>query len=455
MEALHYAACRLLGIEHSLSDLPDLNVPIDGSGFTTLPSAFFVARALSALCGVALVWVAYRIGRAISSDARVGLLSALLLAVSPSVLRDSRWMSADAMVTLAATASVLASVNVLSTGRAKDYLLASLLTGLTASLKYNGALVGVSIGAAAMLRDGRRALRNPWLYAAPLLALAAFLLTSPYAVLDFQQFWRDFTSEHTHYATGHDGTGGDTLAFYSEYLIQGEGLAALLALGGLVSAVVRRNAKVAVVGAFCVSYFCFINTFVTRNGRTLVPVVPTLLVIAAWFSVECFTLVNARYLRDRAPPSARKALGGALIALLAGYPLSGSLQRTATLLFEDNRELAGTWIDVHVPPHAHIAIERYSCYINRRRYSLKATRNLDGLEPNWLRQHEDYLIFAGDSFIRYLVDPGRYPRQAAKYRALFRDFELGKAVDDLRHGGEVRIYRTHADAPFLPDNHSG
>jgi hypothetical protein len=455
VELINYGVCRLLGVLHSLSDMPELDVPIDGSGFTALPSAFFAARLFATACAVATVWIAYRIGRALSDDVRAGLLSALLVAVSPSVLRDSRWMAPDGAVTLAATATVLASVNVLRLGRTRDYVWASVLAGLTASLKYNGGLVGVAVCAAAVLRDGRRVYRNPWFYAAPVIAIASFLLTSPFIALDFHEFLHDFMSERTHYATGHDGAEGHTLAFYCSYLFEWEGLSALLAVGAIVLGIVRRNARVIVLGVFCAVYFCFINLFKTRNGQTIVPMLPTLLVLGAWFSVESLTFLAGRLERLKAPRAARVGLALLAVALLAYTPFSGSLLRTRLLMLKDNRELASNWVTEHIPEHSHIAIERYACYIDRKRYSLKATRGLDALEPAWLRKHEDYLIFAGDSYNRYVLEPEQYHRQAAKYRTLFRDFELVKAFDDRKHGGEILIYRTHADAPFVAGKNAG
>jgi len=186
-----------------------------------------------------------------------------------------------------------------------------------------------------------------------------------------------------------------------------------------------------------------------------VPMVPTLLTIAAWFATECLALVSARLRARNVPRAATVAVALVLAIGLAGYPFAGSVQRTRPLLLKDNRELASNWINEHVPAHAHIAIERYACYIDRKRYGLKATRSLIALEPAWLREHTDYMIFAGDSFNRYLVEPEHYRRQAAKYRQLFRDFELVKAFDDRRHGGEVRIYRARPDAPFLSGNGAG
>jgi hypothetical protein len=455
VELLDYGVCRALGILHSLSDLPDVDVPIDGSGFTSLPSAFLAARLFAAACAVATVWLAYRLGRALSDDVHAGLLSALLVAVSPSVLRDSRWMAPDGAVTLAATATMLASVNLLRFGRTRDYVWASVLAGVTASLKYNGGLVGVSVCAAALLRDGRRVFRNPWFYAVPVIALGSFLLTSPFVVFDFHEFRSDFLKERAHYATGHDGAEGHTLAFYWGYLLDWEGFGALLARFGVVLGIVRKNARVAVLSVFCAVYFCFINLFNTRNGQTIVPMLPTLLVLAAWFSVEGLTFVTGRLERLKAPSAARVALVLAVVAGLVYTPFTGSISRTRLLMLKDNRELAANWVAEHIPDHAHIAIERYACYINRKRYSLKATRGLELLEPAWLRQHEDYLIFAGDSYNRYVLEPDQYHRQAAQYRALFREFELVKAFDDRKHGGEILIYRTRADVPYITGKNAG
>ncbi len=438
VQLAHYGVCRVLGVIHSSQDLPELDLPIDGSGFTTLPSAFVAGRMLSTGCGVGIVFIAYKIGRALSKDERVSVVAALLVAVSPGVLRDTRWLSPDALVTLAVAATILASMHVLRSGRAKHYVYAAILTGLTASLKYNGVLVGLTIPMAAFMRDGRRAFRNPWLFASPFIAGLSFLITSPYVLLDFPTFRHDLLSESAHYAHGHAGAEGDTLAYYFEYLLEGEGVGAVFAVAGIVLGALRRNRGVLLLGVFCVTYFAFINSFVTRNGRTIVPLLPTLLIIAASCSVKCVRWVEARV----GPYRLRRGLVPASLALLAAYPLAWSVGRTLPLLYKDNRQVAGEWVKAHIPLRSHIAIERYSCYLDKRQYALMTARNLCDLKPTWLRKHADYLIFAGDSFNRYVFDAERYPRQAQKYQRLFREFELVQMFNDARRGAEIRIYRT-------------
>ncbi|MEO8903964.1 MAG: glycosyltransferase family 39 protein [Polyangiaceae bacterium] len=442
----HYAVCHALGIVHSLAELPELDVPIDGAGFTSLPSAFLAGRALSTVAATATVWVSYRIGRTLSGDSRVGAVAALLVAVSPVFLRHSRWLAPDGLASLAATATVLASLKLLRYGRARDYVLACLLAGAAASLKYNAAIVAVTIWAAAVLRDRRRFFRNPWFWAAPFITGSAFLLTTPYAVLDFGGFWHDFMRERTHYARGHAGAEGNTVAFYCSYLWSQEGAGSVLSLGGILLGLRRKDPGVAVLATFVAVYFAFINLFVTRNDQTIVPVVPTVLVLAAWFSVQCFVALEARFAR-KVSKTTRSLAAAVLLLSLTAYPFRNSFANARSLLRKDNRELARVWLEEHIAPHSRVVIERYSCYIDRRRYQVKHTLTLSQLTPDWIRDHEDYAVVAGDTFSRFLQDSARYRRQASRDRAFFRKFILMQQFDDPRGGAEVRIYQTRPHRP--------
>jgi hypothetical protein len=438
VQAGHYAVCRLLGTVSSLSALPDLDVITMGTGFTALPSAFLAGRAFASACGVATVWAAYAMGRALSSRARVGLMAALLVAISPSILKDSRWIAPDGLVTLGVTLTLLACLNVLRHGRPRDYLWASALAGLTASMKYNGGLVGLSVVIAGLLRDGKRAVRNPWLYAPPFVAFASFALTSPYALLDFPHFWHDFMRQRLHYARGHTGAEGNTLAFYCQYLWAEEGIGPPLAIAATLLALVRRETRVILLSSFCLAYFCFINSFVVRFGRILVPIVPTLLVLAAWFWSECV----ARVARSNLPRGAGLTLAAASVLLISFRSFEGSLKIAQAASWQDNREPARLWIAAHIPARSRIAIEPYACYINRHRYVVSASEFLFKRDLAWLRRHEDYVVFASSTFERYVSDDAHYPREAAGYRKLFRGLQLLQTFDDPHGGGALRIYRT-------------
>ena len=201
-EAGYVGVCRALGTMHGFADLPELDVPIMGSGYTAMPAAFLTLRFMSVAFGVATVAIAYRIGRLVSPDVRVGLVSALFVAVSPSVLGDSRFITPEGLLTFVTTCSLWFALRALCSGRGSDYVVAAVLAGLAASVKYNGALVGIAVCLAGVLRDRSRAVRNPWLYLAPVIAIASFVLTTPFAVLDHAAFWKAVLHEQKHYSMG-------------------------------------------------------------------------------------------------------------------------------------------------------------------------------------------------------------------------------------------------------------
>lgn len=440
IEAAYFAVCRAAGTLHTLKDLRELDVPVMGSGYSALPSAFLTVRAMSVAFGVGTVAIIYRVGRFLSPRVEVALLAALFVATSPLILRETRWITPEGLLTLTVASALLASLQVWRFGRARDLIWASVLTGLAASVKYNGVFVALAVGLAAILHYRKRVFRSPWVYAAPLIAAGSFVLTTPYAVLDSSHFWRDLTFERAHYATGHTGAEGNTLAFYCRYLWDSEGVIACFFLAGVVLGVVRRNQPVLIISAYCLAYFCFINSLVLRNGRSLVPIVPGLLAVAAWFISEALTWLNARTFSQKLPRAFRNSISLLLLALTVTPPLHTSLTETRSLLWQDNREAARVWVEANVPPHSRFAIEAYACYVDRHRYRL---RSITDLEPRWLAQHADYVILSGGSYDRFVIEPTRYPEQLALYQAIFNEFELVKSFNDAHGGSEIRIYRTH------------
>ncbi len=444
-EAGYVAVCRVLGTMHGFADLPELDVPIMGSGYTAMPAAFLTVRLMSVACGVATVAVAYRIGRLVSPGVYVGLVSALFVAVSPSVLADSRFITPEGLLTLVTTCSLWFALRALRSGRTLDYVFAAVLAGLAASVKYNGALVGIAVCLAGVLRDRSRAVRNPWLYLAPVIAIASFVLTTPFAVLDHTAFWKALLHEHKHYSTGHTGAEGNTLAFYASYLLSQEGPLALCVVPAAALGLALRNARVTVLAGYCATYFAFINTFVVRNGRTIVPMVPALLVMAAWFVCQCGLWLSSLAARKVAPGAVRVPIALGCVALLVAAPLRTSVAQSRELTWADNRDLARVWVEANVPAQSRIAIQNYSCYVDRHRYRVKPLPDITKMRPGAIPKAGDYLILSGGEFTRFVLDPTRYARELAIYQGLFDSLPLLARFQDARRGDEVRIYRTRPD----------
>ena len=129
------------------------------------------------------------------------------------------------------------------------------------------------------------------LYAALVACALGFILTRPFALLDFPKFWTDMRYETQHYTTGHVGMEGDTLRWYLRYLWDTTAIISILAVIGIGWGVCKRSKNILLLAIFPVTYFVFISRFVVRNDRTIMPLIPFLFLLAAWLLGSLLELV--------------------------------------------------------------------------------------------------------------------------------------------------------------------
>ncbi|PYQ21480.1 MAG: hypothetical protein DMF81_15255 [Acidobacteria bacterium] len=146
------------------------------------PAAYLAARALVAAFGVASCALAARLAREVASP-RAGLLAALLLAVSPVAVETAHMVRPDVVLQALCLAVLIALVRVGVTLRGD--LLSGLGLGLAGAVKFSAVFLVPSHLARRLVAPGPR-----WrgLLAAAGVALAAFVLASPYAVLHMADF---------------------------------------------------------------------------------------------------------------------------------------------------------------------------------------------------------------------------------------------------------------------------
>lgn len=129
-----------------------------------------------------------------------GWLAMVLASVSVLAVRQTAVAGLDVAMTMWFVAAVLAAVRLVSTSTTMAYVLAGVLTGLTASTKYHGALAAVPIVAAHVLCHRSLADRRLWWAGAA--AVAVFLAGSPYTVLSPGAFLDGFGALVTHAQSG-------------------------------------------------------------------------------------------------------------------------------------------------------------------------------------------------------------------------------------------------------------
>jgi len=218
-------------------------------------SLYMLSRAYSVFGAMLAVTCAYAIARLLSGRF-AAICAGLLVAVSYTLVQHSHYIKpgtlASGWMMLAAWASHAALLSSKSRSRLGFYLLAGGVAGLAATTRYNAvaaSIIVVPVGMLLIIRArSRRALLQ--VVAGWLLIPLVFLLGSPFTLLDFDHFWRDFS-----YIVGqYVATGEDILSHFLVEPWMGLGLmltyAGLFALGlpaigcaflGFVSAAWRRD----------------------------------------------------------------------------------------------------------------------------------------------------------------------------------------------------------------------
>jgi len=329
--------------------------------FASDPSELLtIARVTVALLGTAVVWLLHLAG-ARFFDRAVGLLAAALAAVAFLPVFYGHLALNDVPATAPATLALLGAALVLRGGGTRAALLGGLGAGLAAGTKYTAgiALLPLLTAIAVSARDRReplvRALLAPAL-AACAAALAGFLIANPYALLDFQTFHAGVARQQR-LASGEELaklglTQTNGIVYYLWSLTWGLGWIPLLAaLGGAVGLLARERRLALVLLPAPIVYVLFMGVQERYFGRWLLPILPLLILLAAYGATAL-----ARAVAARAPRLAAPAVALAAAALLA-QGLIHSVHVDRVLARPDTRNSARAWLTAHVPAGTRVVIE--------------------------------------------------------------------------------------------------
>lgn len=156
---------------------------------------YLLTRIFTAILSGLTVIPVYKAAKRLFSK-RIGLLSALAMAVIPFHVWHSHYSLTDAPMVFFLSWVMYFGVKIYKKGELKDYLLAGLFVGLSASTKYNGGLSALIVPLAYLLRKiskkesifefkeiGRMVVSG-------FMSVLSFVLGTPYSVLDFKTFIR-------------------------------------------------------------------------------------------------------------------------------------------------------------------------------------------------------------------------------------------------------------------------
>ncbi len=469
---------------------------------------FLVGRTLTALFGAGLVPATFMLARRMSGSAPAWA-AAILVAVNPLLISRAQEVEVDIPLAFFVTLGCALALRLLERADRRALIAAGLCAGLAASSKYTGAILllpcavalllatprGLSHVAAASVEGSgaRPAKRRARAVAQPLAggpggragrilgaglvvglaAVAAFVLTSPYVLLDQPAFQVDLAAEREHMALGHFGSGvGPALPFYARVLagtMLGWPMLVLAATAIVALAMLRRDRRVVVPAVMVVAYLAIVGSWSMRADRYLIPMLPTLIALAT---------AGAAWLVGRAFPkgmgsAVRRGAAWGLACALAALPLFASAagRELGDRWKPDTRTQALRWIHENVPEGALVAVEQYAPELanytlpdlmmgefsarladNPHRPRIYAVQYLPmaqvapertaGFYDLDLYRAVDLVIVTGSVRGRYQADPARFPRQCAFYAQLDRRFRVAQRFDAKGcTGPEIVIYR--------------
>jgi hypothetical protein len=346
------------------------------ASFFNDPTGIYVAgRLLSVICGVATVWLTYRLATRLF-DRTTALVASLFLAVAPFAVRDAHYVKHDIPVTMAITAAVLALARVWGFGephpeqarssQVRSLACAAALCGVACSTHYYAVFLALPLAVGAVLqswREGTAAvLRRLALAAAVMLAI--FAACSPFLPFEWQTAWRDVVANRQIVVDrALQGSAGDTISRYAAMLMfESMGWpVSILGLAGAMWLVARSPLRALLLLLFPLAFLAFISNTVPAS-RYLNPVLPILAVLAAH---------AARNLSVRLPGRIQGA-GMAVLALLAAAPGAvDSIRNDWLFRQDDTRTRARRYIESTVPAGATILVQPYSVALQQSHAALR------------------------------------------------------------------------------------
>jgi len=329
---------------------------------------YYTARVLSILMSVGVLVFTALVARRFYGDWGAAAASAVV-AFAPGAIQQAHFFITDGAFALASLATLWAILRACDSPRdGRRFFVAGVLIGATACIRFNGALLGILLVGALVVRPpgpiGQRLLdllreRRLWLAGGVavglLLLLHPFLLTRP-ELLSRTRYIGDIglamkfaSGEYLQPWTLVDV---DVIPYVSHWfgtwpLVVGWPLT-IGFLGGIGWAVWRGNWQERLLVAWCLLYFLPLGLLSARAVRHLIPLLPILAVLCVGAVLDL--------LRSRSDARLRQGLAVLGIGLAAHLFLYGT-GFARIYLVEDSRIRAGRYLAETVRPGIYIGVE--------------------------------------------------------------------------------------------------
>jgi hypothetical protein len=346
---------RMRGRQLSTKDIRTRD-PYGLAGYSYTPShpnVLLWARSASVAWSCLLIIISFLALRLLKVPALLSACAALLVLLSPEVLRNSYVVGVDTLMALGCVLTFTYALASLTRYSPRRLTICALLAGLSCAAKYNAAPICIVPLMLWWLCDRSRS----GVVLVCCVPVLGFLLGAPFSLLTPGEFWRGVSYEAWHYGVaGHEGhstsRGIPQVLFYLRWLVtDGLGISAcLLALVGLWSLAARNLRAALLLASFPLAYALLMvmqKTHFTRNMLVIVP-----------FGAIAFGLGLHAMTSSLRRPAIWKA--GVAIATLAVclFPIQARARHylSDTLSRVDSRDQVIHWLSHERPRNSDVAV---------------------------------------------------------------------------------------------------
>jgi 4-amino-4-deoxy-L-arabinose transferase-like glycosyltransferase len=400
-------------------------------------------RGVTALLGTATVWVVYR--AALRWGSQTALLAAVLVAVMPMHVRESHYVLTDVPTTFVVMVTFLLTLRAHEKETPGAFVAAGAAAGLAGALKYNGVLaVSMPLVACAMtprLR-GSRAGTLVLIVAA---MVGAFLIGSPYTLLDLPTFLNQFARLSSEYRMPPTTPDPLWLVYLKHLRIALEWPGSLLVVAGFAVGfwhVARGPSRTRWVLAtvFPIVYFRFVSQQTIIYARYLLPLVPFLSLLAAAAVVAAVAAMR----RTAMPARVRHVVTVVLTVIAIAPPAYTAINFDANAAKTWTQGLAYDWIRRELPAGTTIRLEGSVAPRLPAEYKASYAKQLR-LDPanEYAGSGVQYLVASSQCYGLYFSEPTAYPLEFDDYQRLFAETEeVARFTPSSEHPGpELRILK--------------
>lgn len=385
---------------------------------------YIIGRVYSALAGVLTVAGVYATARLLVGR-RGALAAGLLTAVSYTLVQHAHYATPNSLAAACAMLAVWASFASLRTRQRSLFWLASTLAGLAASSRYNAAAVFIVVFLVGLILLIRRHQTIKVIFFGWLLFPLAFLIGTPYALVERREFLEGVLYGFQHYlgSLDNDFVFGNGLFYELRHLIVfALGVpASLMVIAGVYSILgTRRSERSQHKNLFISIVLFYVAAYaivVLRSGRLgsdqlLIPIIPPLALLAG---------VGLSWIYDYLRINIHPLINAGIMLVFMLVPLSLSVQLARLFSLPDTRIVMQTWVYDHLPRGSRIHLNGpYNVPLDSADYHWTQTYAGNLVDPDMLlAENVDYMILSGAWYDLLVssreVVPGDYLQNVLDY----------------------------------------